>query len=443
MIRRDGPFDFMIDLGDSPQPIATNSAQDALERYLQYRDVMAPVHRQMPAYLVLGNHEKEAGFHQRGADDSESLPLWNRQTASQYHQKWAAEARLRCIPNPRGDTYPEGGEGAPGYDSLDDWLGVEGPWNDNTTREHLQNFYAWTWGDALFIVLDPFRYTLVGSVYRPNRVSDWTLGPTQMQWLEDVLAGSNASWKFVMAHHLVGGGAINRRGQSVEEGGNDAVYARGSAVEAGRSDSEQALVHTLMRQHGVQFFLYGHDHAFCHGVLDEVNYICCGRPTHLSRWWCNDGMLDSYGSIIDHGQGKPWIRELYNTLGYTSFSVTPNRVTMRWIRTGYSCKNQMLPINEASRDWRECWAGLPYPVDSPQAVTVNMPAKDVRGVRTVSGARITDFFIPPPGDDYYVPPGPLRSNSTSPATIVLYNFPQSIAVVETVPELLYELTIEM
>jgi hypothetical protein len=130
----DGHYDFLVDLGDSPALKGIRSFDDALARYAQYREVMAPVLQAMPAYLVLGNHEEEAGFKQRGGADG---PLSNDLGPTEFHQKWATEARLRCIPNPRGDTYPEGGEGAPGYDSLADWLGpAQGAWN-NGTRSHL------------------------------------------------------------------------------------------------------------------------------------------------------------------------------------------------------------------------------------------------------------------------------------------------------------------
>ncbi|GAG16803.1 unnamed protein product, partial [marine sediment metagenome] len=258
------------------------------------------------------NHECEAGFYQKGTDDeSQQGDLWNHLYEDHYRQLWSTLARLRCIPNPRGDTYPEGGEGAPGYDSLDDWFGEPGPWNEGAPLSHLQNFYAWTWGDALFVVLDPYRYTLVGSVLFPNSPSLYTLGPTQLQWLEDVLANSNATWKFIFSHHQVGGGLINRHGDLIEDGGSQYAYGRGSAVEADRPDTEQAVIHDLMLQHGAQFFVYGHDHGFCHSVKDGINYLCCGRPTFLNDWWSRPGMLDSYGSILIQGQEHSWVQALY------------------------------------------------------------------------------------------------------------------------------------
>lgn len=441
-VLEDGPFDFMIDLGDGPFP-AVRSAANALDRYMRYRDVMAPITCAMPAYLVLGNHECEAGFYQRGTNEgSQYGDLWNHLYQNEYRQLWNTQARLLSIPNPRGDTYPEGGEGAPGCDSLEDWFGEAGPWNDGAPLTHLQNFYAWTWGDALFVVLDPFRCTLVGSVTFPNSPSQYTLGPTQLQWLADVLAGSTATWKFVIAHHQVGGGLINRGGFPIVDGGTEYAYGRGSAIEADRPDTEQAVIHNLMLQYGAQFFVYGHDHGFCHSVKDGIHYLCCGRTTFLNTWWQNDGMLDSYGSILTQGQEKPWVQALYSAVGYARFLVTPGQVTVQWIRTGYSFEAGVMPVAAAQRDWRESWAGREYSVDSPAFVTVRYPPTDVDGVRTVSGALVPAFFQVPPGVDYYLQPDPVRPEDYANGTIPLAGFPDGTAVVDTVPELIHEVSFE-
>lgn len=442
-ILEDEPFDFMIDLGDSPYLNWAETESELRDLYFNYRDIMAPITRAMPAYLVLGNHEQEAGFYQRGTDAPDPPRPRNGLSAEQYHQKWASKARLLCIPNPRGDTYPEGGEGAPGYDSLDDWLGEEGPWNEGSPRGNLQNFYAWTWGDALFIVLDPYRYTLVGSITRPNCISQWTLGPTQLQWLEDVLANSTATWKFLFSHHQVGGGLIDAQGCSILEGGASPAYGRGSAVEADRTGAEQAFIHNLMLQHGAQFFVYGHDHVFCHSVKDGINYLCTGRPPHLNHWWHQSGMLNSYGSILDPGQSTPWIDALYAVLGYAKFNVTPNRVTLQWIRTGYSFANDMVPVGQAQRDWIESWAGKQYQVDSAASVTVPMVPTDVDGARTVDGAPVPWFYQPPTGAQYYEQPNPVRPEDYTDSIIPLNDFPDPIAVVDTVPELVYEVSFDI
>ncbi|MBU0639017.1 MAG: metallophosphoesterase [Planctomycetes bacterium] len=431
----DGPFDFCIDLGDSAYPASSESAGQTLDHYLVYRDVMADVTRTMPVYMVLGNHEQEAGFFQCGGGAG---PLRNKLGPHDYHQLWATAARLKCIPNPRCDTYPEGGEGAPGYDSIHDWWGDDGPWNNGAPTTDLQNFYAWSWGDALFVVLDPFRYTLPGSLYFPNRLAQWSLGPTQMQWLADTLAASSARWKFVLCHHLVGGGPINMRGFEVEQGGDERVYGRGSAIEADRPDTEQFQIHQLMRSCGAQFFVYGHDHAFCHSIKDGIRYVACGRPSHLNPWWVNSGMLASYGSILNAQPSVPWVKALNNSLGYTRFTISPESVVMEWVRTGFSFENDVCPPATARRDWLECWSGRRYTVLDPTSVIVTLPPTDVDAVRTVGAACIPGFFEPPAGGDVYEQPDPVRPEQYSTNQIPIAPFPEAVAVVDTVPEIIRE-----
>ena len=138
-----------------------------------------------------------------------------------------------------------------------------------------------------------------------------------------------------------------------------------------------------------------------------------------------------------------WVERLYNVLGYTQFQVTPGRVTMRWIRTGYSYRNDKVPIERANRDWRECWLGRQYPVDSPSCVTVTMRPRRVDGVRTVRGAQVSDFFRRPSGTDYYRPARLTASEPRSPLAVPLNDFPEQVAVVDTVPELVYEVGFDL
>jgi hypothetical protein len=78
-------------------------------------------------------------------------------------------------------------------------------YSGSTTREEdigiRDGYYAWTWGEALFVVLDPFWYT--GS--KPRDSWEWTLGKEQYDWLKATLEGSVSKYKFVFIHHLTGG----------------------------------------------------------------------------------------------------------------------------------------------------------------------------------------------------------------------------------------------
>ena len=81
--------------------------------------------------------------------------------------------------------------------------------------EYREDYYAWEWGDALFVVIDEYQYTM-NLPYTPaagegtddsvtgNQWS-WTLGQQQYNWLKQTLENSDAKYKFVFSHHMLGG----------------------------------------------------------------------------------------------------------------------------------------------------------------------------------------------------------------------------------------------
>jgi hypothetical protein len=270
-IAGDAP-DFHIDLGDfsSLELVARRSAaslDEARERYASQRYFLADLCRNVPFYLVLGNHEGEQGWRARLPEDSLCI--------------WGTLARRLIIPNPYPDAFYSGNP-------------------DTVAGGPLGDYYAWEWGDALFVVLDPFRYT----VKRPHGLGwgegsldgwDWTLGKQQYDWLYTTLHGSHARWKFVFAHHMTGGVAGTRRGEGYYgRGGIDAAryaVAKRPTFEWGGEDSTGAYVfdlmrpgwnhgpiHRMMANEGVDIFFRGHDHVFVYETLDGVVYQTCPTP---------------------------------------------------------------------------------------------------------------------------------------------------------------------
>ena len=80
-----------------------------------------------------------------------------------------------------------------------------------------QDYYAFEWGDVLVVVLDPYRYTMrkphsVGDGTASRDPWDWSLGQEQANWLADTLARSDAPFKLVFAHQVVGGPSNYGRG---------------------------------------------------------------------------------------------------------------------------------------------------------------------------------------------------------------------------------------
>lgn len=222
--------DFMLDLGDifmsEKQPLHTQSV--ITERHLLYRPYFGTVCHSVPLYLVIGNHEGENGWVLTGTADC--LPVM------------ASNTRNRYYPNPLPDGFYTGNQ------KPEPFVGLRG------------NYYAWEWGDALFVVLDPYWYTTTKTGW------GWTLGADQYQWFANVLEGSTAKYKFVFCHQLVGGKGTDARGGAeyasfFEQGGSNSDSTYGfDAHRPGWGSS----IHQLMLDHHVNVFFHGHDHCYAY-----------------------------------------------------------------------------------------------------------------------------------------------------------------------------------
>jgi hypothetical protein len=221
--------EFLLMLGDNIQtftshggPMTDRKHGPSLYRLL--RRGLGTLPGSIPVFTLNGNWEGENGWHPR------------------EERSWARAARKAHFPNPGPDTYPQGG-------SPD------------------EDYYGFTWGDALFLILNVTGYTTTSHVLNSaaGREDDWTLGEKQKAWLQEQLAGSKARWKLLFIHHTVGGNA-----------GDDANsrYGRGGGRAA--KTGEQALVHSWMRRFGVQALFYGHDHVFTDVAVEGIHYVCVG-----------------------------------------------------------------------------------------------------------------------------------------------------------------------
>jgi predicted phosphodiesterase len=317
MILKDDP-DFVIFLGDEGgvaahrwDPPGFMNQQQAVRRWSLWRKAFAPILASVPSFLVIGNHEGEGGYYQAFENGGHT----------HHYQRWGTIARKMFLLNPLPDTYPEGGED-------DGWKGEKGSKALGGAlvgnRSPFQNYYAWTWGDALFVVLDVFRYTNIGGSL-PTDVDQWTLGPTQLKWFEQVLNNSKARWKIVLAHHLVGGSGWNRYGTTKQ---TDYVYGRGGARYA--RVGEQARICDIMKAAGAQLFFYGHDHVFSHQPFEDLHFVCSGRPTWLSSdWWNNPGWIEAYGDV-----NKRNPHDFHAAIGYTRLDIGPDRFQVEYLRSG-------------------------------------------------------------------------------------------------------------
>ena len=289
-IKEDSP-DFHIDLGDSfctDYAIVKDSFHDinsqkaGYVRYQELRTFFDGIHRSLPFFFVLGNHEGELGFN----------------FGELAH--WSEKARLLFIPNPYNSTYPEGGGSK-------------------------ENYYAFTWGDALFVMLDPYRYTTSEPTGYGNSVDDWTLGTEQRQWLRRTLENSDAQYTFIFIHHLVGGCV---------------PYGRGGGRCADRGEWG-AVIHPLLVEHNVDIVFHGHDHAFADETKDGIRYTLVPVPHSGETEWAMENYYSRFTLRHNPGHLSVTVDPVDDCVAvqYIQSAVKNNGEIVHCYSTGSTCKD--------------------------------------------------------------------------------------------------------
>jgi len=239
-----------------------------------------------------GNHEAELGWLLEPGSPQDNIAVWS------------TRARQAYYPCPEPGTFYSGGAT-----------------DDPYLLEPRDGYYAFEWGEALFVVLDPFWYTPT----RPGRSGDgwdFTLGREQIDWLETTLAGSDAAFKFVFIHNLVGGDfeGSGRGGKEFapyfEWGGHNTNGTWGFDIQR---PGWPATIERILFSNGVTIFFQGHDHIFCRQELDGVIYQTLPEPGDPNYALHN---ADAFDSDV----------KLPNT-GYTRVTVSPDEVQVDYVRT--------------------------------------------------------------------------------------------------------------
>jgi hypothetical protein len=304
--------DFHIMVGDdfSIDPIISKGQADqtGVENiYRTHRNWLAIAASSVPLFLVNGNHEQAAAYLLDGTANNPAV--------------LAGNARLKYFPLPAPDSFYSG--------DVTPIVGVGLP----------RDYYAWTWGDALFVTLDPYWHSKnavdnVAGVIVPEdqpttntgasgaknpggggggkkggatpvatastiptgngKVTNlWSIGigDEQYAWLKKTLEGSKAKYKFVFAHHVMGTGrGAVEVSTNYEWGGID---PKGQSTFAKERPNWELPIHDLMVKNRVSVFFQGHDHIFCTQERDGLIYQSMPNPADDTFSMFND---DAYKS---------------------------------------------------------------------------------------------------------------------------------------------------
>lgn len=283
--------DFHIDLGDTFMTDKFPRYLDAASQYVVQRYFLGIIGRGAPVFLVIGNHDGETPGMGRGSN-GDDMAIWSNTMRKKY------------FPNPLPDDFYTG----------------------NRTRHpvagQLQNYYSWVWGDALFVVLDPFWYS---APMRRNRGDNWarSLGEEQYQWLGHTLEASKSKFKFIFIHHLVGGETPEGRGGSEAS----RFFEWGGQELDGRNTFDQKRpgwplpIHELLRQHHVNIVFHGHDHLYAMQERDGIIYQEVPQPGHMR--------FDSLRSAEEYGYRSG---VLQGSSGILRVAVSPAKTLVEYVR---------------------------------------------------------------------------------------------------------------
>ncbi|MEI6245761.1 MAG: metallophosphoesterase family protein, partial [Acidobacteriota bacterium] len=271
--------DFLVDLGDTFMTDKYPQYQDAAKQYVAQRYYFGLMGATMPAFLTLGNHDGE--------------------TATRPDMTaWSSAMRKKYFPPVVSNTFYSAGPAALDY-------------------------YAWTWGDAEFIVLDPFNDTR----QKPRDDADgwaWTLGKTQYDWLAKTLESSKARYTFVFIHHLVGGSTREGRGGAeasvfFEWGGQNLDKTAGWA----QHRAGWAMpIHDLLAKHHVTAVFHGHDHLYVRQQRDGIVYLEVPQPSHARGDQTNTAQ--EYGYLTG---------TLLGSSGHVRVSVAKDGATLEYVKS--------------------------------------------------------------------------------------------------------------
>ncbi len=285
---KDNP-DFLFDLGDTfgddHNPF-TITDSEIKQLHLNNRFHLGKICHSVPLFFCLGNHEGESGYYLLQSPPN-NLAI--------YGSIW----RKYYYPNPFPNEFYSG-------NTETEPFGIEQP----------QNYYAWEWGDALFIVLDAYRYYTVNA--KP-RGWEWTLGEVQYNWFNETLENSKAKFKFVFIHHVLG---ETRGGVVVANGYEWGGYEKDNTTWGFDKNRPgwDLPIHQLMVKYNVDIFFQGHDHLYSKEELNGVIYQTVPMPS------------DSTYIIGTTDNGNAFTGVILDGSGHIRVTVSSDKVIVDYVR---------------------------------------------------------------------------------------------------------------
>lgn len=285
--------DFMIDLGDTTMSDKLNPVTEAgvMSRTLLMRSFYDLLCHSVPMFQALGNHEGEWGRNLNAT--GQNVAIWNTLVRKKY------------FPNPVPDSF------------------FSGDTRSFAIVGQRQSYYSFEWGDALFVILDPYW----NQPASPEASGDWslTLGRTQYDWLKTTLENSTATYKFVFAHNLIGGRDMNgpMRGgietaRYLEWGGYNLDGTWG--FDKSRPGWPMPI-HQLLVANNVTAFFHGHDHLYAKQDLDGIVYQEGPQPS------AKNFNLGNRGVDYDYTHGT-----VLGGSGHLRVQVTPENVKVDYVQ---------------------------------------------------------------------------------------------------------------
>ncbi|TXI90089.1 MAG: hypothetical protein E6Q34_09540, partial [Burkholderiaceae bacterium] len=302
-----GPFDPIVRMATSQTMVDT--------RYIYERQHFGRISHSTPLFLANGNHEGELGWLNDGTANNIAV--------------WANLARQKYYANPVPSSFYSGDT------SNTNFIGSRASW------------YAWQWGDALFVVLDPYWNT---KFQASKDAWNLSLGATQYQWLNDTLSKSTAKYKFIFLHNLVGGLDGQMRG-GVEAA---SFYEWGGKNSDGSYGFDQKRpgwgipIHQMFVKNKVTAVFHGHDHVYVRQTLDGVVYQEVPQPSALNNT-SGANLATEYHYLSGVVQSSS---------GHIRVTVSPQGVKSEYVRS-------WLPTNETgtrkNRQIDDTWTATSIP----------------------------------------------------------------------------------